>query len=185
MSRLGAGTRWPLVVVWVATMACGTAGTGQGVAGIEPRDGRSGLSLTGTVDGRQVVVNDGAPRLRLGDCDVNDGPDRDLCFFSRDLNGQFFALVVENPEALAGDSTLPTRDPGCASRCDLVADVAVVDVQFGLEEPRQRAVAGQLRVTALEEGQRYGGSVTLELPDGRLSGTFEVVPRPEPDDEVT
>ncbi|MGH3664612.1 MAG: hypothetical protein ACRDU8_00720, partial [Egibacteraceae bacterium] len=86
-------------LIW-ALAACGTAGTGEGVAGIEPREGRSGLMLSGTVSGRQVAVNDGAPRMRLTDCDVNDGPDTDLCFISRDLDGNFFALVVENPDAL-------------------------------------------------------------------------------------
>ena len=158
---------------------CGTAGTGQGVAGITPRNGRSGLSLSGTVDGRQIAVNDGAPRMRVGDCDPNQGPDTDLCFFSRAIDGNFFALIVENPDALAADQALPVAAEQCAPQaCDEISDVAVVDVQLGVGTQRVRAEGGQLRTTTVQPLRRYAGSLTLELPNGRLSGTFEVVPRP-------
>jgi hypothetical protein len=170
-----------LAVGLLATVlaGCGTAGTGQGVAGITPRNGRSGLSLSGTVDGRQIAVNDGAPRMRVDDCDPNQGPDTDLCFFSRDIDGGFFGLIVENPGALAPDRALPVAAERCAPRaCDEVSDVAVVDLQLGVGTPRVRAEGGQLRMKTVQPRRRYAGSLTLDLPDGRLSGTFDVVPRP-------
>lgn len=163
--------------------ACGTAGSDRGPAGIRPVDGRSGLQLTGTVRGRQFAVNDGAPRLRVGDCDVNEGGDRDVCFFSRDLDGRFFSLIFENPATLVAGETVPVVDPGCApSLCDDVTDGAIVDVGFAPDERRVRAEGGSVILRTVEAGARYSGTIRLELPDGNLSGSFEVVPRPEPED---
>ena len=168
-----------VAVLAVAVLAgCGAPDTARGL-GIAPRDGRSGLHLSGTVGGRQVAVNDGAPRLRLGDCDLNTGPDTDLCFSSRDLNGEFFALVVENPDALTAGEALPVADPGCGQRCDEVQDVAVVDLQQGVTGRRLRAVGGRLQLTVVQPGRRYAGTLRLELAGGRLNGTFDVVPRPD------
>lgn len=161
------------------TLACGTSGGGTGPAAIEPRGGQSGLQLSGTVDGRQVAVNDGAPVLRLGDCDVNDGIDTDLCFFSREVNGGYFAIIVENPDAVT-EGRVAVTDSDCRSpRCEEVGDGAVVDVQFERGGPRMRAVGGDLTFTSVEEAKRYGGTLNLRLPDGRVGGTFQVVPRPE------
>lgn len=160
---------------------CGTSGTGSGVAGIEPREGRSGLQLTGTIDGRQVAVNDGAPVLRLDDCDVNDGPDADLCFFSRDVDGGFFAIVIENPAALAVGS-VPVVENACRSpHCDDVTDGALVELQFDPGAERTRATGGSLNLSVVDDAKRYAGTLNLTLPDGRLGGTFEVVPRPDED----
>ena len=163
----------------VLLAGCGTAGTGSGVAGIQPQDGKSGLQLTGTLDGRQFAVNDGAPVLRVGDCDVNDGTDTDLCFFTRELDGGYFAIIVENPDAVQV-GTVPVVDADCQSpRCDDVSEGAVVEVQFAPGAERVRATGGAFQLTAVDPGQRYAGTVNLQLPDGRLGGTFEVVPRPE------
>ena len=158
---------------------CGTAGTGTGVAGIEPREGRSGVQLTGTIDGRQVAVNDGAPVLRVDDCDVNDGIDADLCFFSREVDGGFFAIVIENPAAL-DVGTVPVIQDACRSpHCDDVTGGALVELQFEPGGERLRATGGSVALSIIEEAKRYAGTLTLTLPDGRLGGTFEVVPRPE------
>ena len=159
--------------------ACGTSGGGTGPAAIEPRDGRSGLQLSGTIDGKQVAVLDGAPVLRLGDCDVNDGGDTDLCFFSRLVDGGFFAVLIENP-AVVEVGMVPVVDSDCRSpRCEDETAGAVVDLQFEPGGPRTRATGGSLDITTVEEAQRYAGSLNLQLPDGRLTGTFQVVPRPE------
>jgi hypothetical protein len=164
----------------LALAACGASGTGSGVGAIEPRDGKSGLQLSGTIDGRQFVVNDGAPVLRLGDCDVNDGADRDLCFFSRELDGGFVGLVVENPEVIK-PATLPVVDAPCTSpRCDDVTGGIVVELQFAPGAPRTRATGGNVVFTGVDDGDRYSGRLNLTFPDGRISGSFEVVPRPEP-----
>ncbi|MDP9405403.1 MAG: hypothetical protein M3O86_02210 [Actinomycetota bacterium] len=168
------------VVVASLLAACGAEGTRPGPAGIVPRNGRSGLSLSGVVDGRQYAVSDGAPTLRVGDCDVNEGADTDLCFFSRDIDGVFFGIVVENPDVLRAGATVPVVASTCVGGvCDDVTGGAVVDVQLGVGQRRIRAAGGSLTLDTLEVGRRYSGTLTLVLPDGRLAGTYEVVPRPE------
>ncbi|HVM18355.1 MAG TPA: hypothetical protein VM307_00175 [Egibacteraceae bacterium] len=175
-----------LVAVALAALllaGCGTSGSQTGVAAIQPRDGRSGLHLSGTIDGRHIVVNDGAPVLRLADCDVNDGVDVDLCVFSREINGGFFAFFVENPDVLEA-GTIPVVDDACRSpRCDDVTDGAVVELQFQPGAKRLRATSGRLELVDVVEGQRYEGNVSLQFPDGRLSGTMNVIPRPDDDEE--
>ena len=162
----------------VALTGCGTSG-GTGPAAIEPRNGLSGLQLSGTIDGRQVAVLDGAPVMRLGDCDVNDGADTDLCFISRLVDGGFFELLIENPEALT-TGVVQVVDSDCRSPfCEDVAGGVVVDLQFEPGGPRTRATGGRLDVTTVEEAKRYAGDLNLTLPDGRLTGTFQVVPRPD------
>jgi len=159
--------------------ACGAEGTGTGVNAITPREGRSGLHLTGTVDGRHLAVNDGAPVLRTGDCDVNDGADADLCFISREVDGGFFAIVVENPDVVDVGS-LDVVDADCRSpNCNDVTGGAVVEVQFTAGGKRTRVISGRLQLDVVEPDRRYAGTMNLVLPDGRLGGTFEVVPRPE------
>ena len=168
-------------VVALTLVGCGAAGTGSGVGAIEPRDGKSGLQLSGTIDGRQFAVNDGAPLLRLGDCDVNDGQDTDLCFFSRDLDGGFFGLIVENPD-LVGEQTLDVVDVPCRSpNCETVDTGLIVELQFAPGAPRTRVTGGEMIFTTVEPGQLYSGRLNLTWPDGRIAGSMEVVPRPEPE----
>lgn len=163
--------------------ACGTAGTETGTAAIEPRDGKSGLSLTGTIDGRQVAVSTGLPEMLLDDCDVNAGFDVDLCFFAADLDGTTFGLIFENPDVLVAGTTLAVTPSACAREvCDTVTDGAVVDVQRGVGSDRVRATGGQLVVDVVEKGKRYAGRMNLLLPEGRIGGTFDVVPRPDEED---
>jgi hypothetical protein len=171
------------VLVAAATLllgGCGTGGGGSGVAALRPSDGRSGLYVSGTVAGRQLALTDGAPVLITGDCDLADGRDDDVCFVSRDIDGTFVRIVFENPGVLEPGTTVPVVDEACATRgCDDVTAGAVVRVQVGATADPARARGGSVRLDTVEPGQRYAGSLTLELPDGRLAGDFNVVPRPE------
>ena len=158
---------------------CATSGGGSGVSAIEPKGGRSGLQLSGTLGGRQLAVNDGAPVLRLGDCDVNDGNDTDLCFFSREVDGGFFAVIVENPEVVRVGTVDVVESPCRSPHCDQVSDGLLVELQREPGGPRDRATSGHIEFTTVEDGQRYAGELRLVMPDGEFSGTFEIVPRPE------
>ena len=171
------------VVVAALLAACGDPSGRTGVGGLQPRDGKSGLALTGTVGGRQVAVSAGAPRLLLDDCDVNNGLDVDVCFFAADIDGTTFGLIFENPDVLAAGSRLEVVPSDCtADACDDVAGAAVVDVQRGTGEDRVRAIGGNVVVDVADKGLRYAGRIDLTLSDGRLGGTFDVVPRPDEDE---
>jgi hypothetical protein len=157
-------------------------GCGAGDAQVmpQPRDGQSGLRLTGTYEGRQLAVSDGLPRLHVGDCDPRDGPDQDVCFISRTIDGRLFVFVIENPAVLEAGETLPVDDVPCASpaACDEVTEAVLIDVQLE-DGARQRATGGSLRMRVVEPPTRYVGEVRLRLPRGQLSGSFDVIPRPE------
>jgi len=146
----------------------------------QARDGRAGLQLSGTLGGRQVAVSDGGPDFVVGDCDPPDGPDEDVCALARDLDGALFALVFENPDVLREGAVLGVG-ANCANpqQCDLVGDRAVVRVQSGTGR-RLTATDGQVRVRLVDKGRRYVGDIRLVLPGGRLTGSFDLVPRPEP-----
>lgn len=169
-----------VVLAVLLTGGCGAGGIGEGVAAMTPRDGRSGLQLTGTVGGRQLIVTAGAPELLVGDCDPNDGPDDDVCFIASDLDGEVFALVIENPAVLAAGRSVAVVT-GCATpeACDAVTDGVVIDLQLGIGD-RVPVAGGTLTLDVVEPSQRYAGRVDLELADGRVSGTFDVIPRPDP-----
>ena len=145
-----------------------------------PRDGRSGLSLAGTIGGRQLAISDGLPRLDVGDCDLHDDRDADVCFISRDIDGELIVLVFENPAALVEGEALPVRAGECLrpEDCDAVTDHLIVELQRGVGD-RIRATGGTVRLTTVERFLRYAGELRLEFPDGALSGSFDVVPRPE------
>lgn len=160
----------------VVAAACGT---GEQPMTPQPRDGRAGLQLSGTLAGAQVAVSDGSPDLVVGDCEVVGGAAHDLCVLSRDLRGGPVVLAVRNPDVLAEGSTVPVGDPGCAGdACDAVTDVAVVDVAVD-GDVRQRATGGMLALTVVDEERRYAGRLRLDLPGGALSGHFDLVPRPD------
>lgn len=142
----------------------------------QPRDGRAGLQLTGTLADTHIAVSDGAPDLQLGDCDPDVTGDSDLCAIADDITGELVVLVIENPDVLGTDVSLQVADPGCGADCDDVDDVAVVDVQLGTA-PRVRARGGRLQLGEVIPFSRYVGEVRLELPSGALSGTFDLVPR--------
>jgi len=145
----------------------------------QPRGGRAGLQVTGTIEGRPIAVTQGLPRLETEDCDPNDGPDQDVCFVSRTIDGRVFVLVFENPGVLQpGTYDVEARACPRPGDCDGVTGVAIVDVQVGPAD-RIRAVGGTLTVEVVEPLERYRGTLLLQLPGGTLSGDFDVVPRPE------
>lgn len=179
-SLLAAAARRMVVLLAVVVLAsCGTGDASRSIQQ-QPRDGRAGVQLSGTVAGSQVAVSDGSPRLIVGDCLVVGGAAEDVCFVSRDLRGQPVVLAFRNPHVLAEGERVPISDPGCATpaACTEVTGVAVVDVLVG-EDIDQRAVGGALTLAVVQESVRYAGEVRLDLPEGRLSGLFDVVPRPE------
>lgn len=146
---------------------------------VQPRDGRSGLQGTGTIAGRQVAVAGGLPELLVGDCDPVDERDDDVCIVGDTVDGRTFVLNLENPAVLAEGVELAIADPDCGSpsACDRVTGSALVSVKLDSDEP-VRATGGRLRMTRVEPFANYVGEVSLELPDGRFSGSFDVVPRP-------
>jgi hypothetical protein len=169
--RLGA-------TVLAMALIAGCRGAPAGSPG-QPREGRAGLRLTGTIEGRPIAVTQGLPRLETEDCDPNDGRDQDICFVSRTIDGTVFVLVFENPAVLQpGTHDVEARTCPRPGDCDGGTDAAVIDVQVGATD-RIRATGGTLTVELVEPLQRYRGTLLLELPGGTLSGDFDVVPRPE------
>lgn len=168
--------RWAWVLVAVLLAGC----TASSATAVQPRDGRSGLQGTGTLDGRQVAVAQGLPELLVGDCDPLDRNDDDVCVITDTVDGRSFVLTVENPAVLVTGADLPVADPDCRSpaACDQVTDSAVVSIKLGTDRA-VRATDGRLRMTRVEPFANYAGEVSLELPNGRFSGSFDVVPRPE------
>lgn len=165
--------RAAVVLAVLSILAAGCWSTPTGTP--QPRDGRSGLQLTGTVDGRQLAVSDGAPDLDVGDCDPDVGGDADVCAIAGDIDGQLVVLVIENPDVLRAPASLPVVDPPCGDDCDDVTEGVVVDLQLGTG-PRTRATGGRLELTVLQPFARYAGDVRLQLPSGRVSGSFDLVP---------
>jgi len=170
-------TRRRLAAVALALVLAGCATASRAV---QPRDGRSGLQGTGTLEGRQVAVGQGLPDLVVGDCDPIDGPDQDVCFVSDTIDGRTFVLIFENPAVLVTGASLPLGGADCASpeACDAVTDVAVVSLKLGADAA-VRAEGGRLLLTRVEPFANYVGEVILELPDGAFTGSFDVVPVPE------
>lgn len=143
----------------------------------QPRDGRAGLQLSGTLDGRQVAVSHGAPQLVIGDCDPTTPPDTDVCAISNTIGGTVFVLSFENPDVLVAGETLEVASSPCRGpACDGITEHAVVDVQVG-DGDRMRATDGEVRVEAADEFRRYAGEVHLNFDEGHLSGHFDLVPR--------
>lgn len=145
----------------------------------DPREGRSGIQLSGLLQDRQIAISDGLPVLNTGDCDLNEGPDRDVCIITEDINGELIRIVIENPGVLEEGAVLPIgSDCRTAGECEAVTDMAVIDVQFGTGR-RIRAESGTLRMDVVVPFTRYRGDFDLRLPRGSLTATFDLVPRPE------
>ena len=143
---------------------------------VQPRDGRAGLQLTGSVANRQLAVSDGSPQLNVGDCDPDGSADSDVCVIADDIDGQLVVLVFENPDVLQPGASLPVVDPPCAGGCDDVTDGVVIDLQLGTGR-RLRARDGRLELGRVEPFSNYVGELRLDLPSGSVSGSFDVVPR--------
>lgn len=163
------------VIAGLALLVTG-CGADSGGPGGQLRDGRAGVQLSGTVDGRQVAVRDGAPQLVVGDCQPRTGPAQDVCVITQTIGGDTFVLLFENPALLEEGRELHIADAACrGAACDEVTDHAIVGVQIG--DNRVRARGGEVRVEHAERFLRYRAEVRLELPGGRLSGHLDVVPR--------
>lgn len=145
--------------------------------GVQPRDGRAGLQVTGTMAGRQVAVSDGAPRLLAGDCSLFTPLPVELCAVSRDIDGGAVVLGIGNAAAVAASGTLEVGEPGCTSQatCREVTDHAVVLLQVA--DTVHPARSGSLTISEIEAGTRYVGQFSLTTADGRVTGSFDLVPR--------
>ena len=143
---------------------------------VQPREGRAGLQLAGSVQNRQLAVSDGSPQLNVGDCDPDAAGDADVCVIADDIDGQLVVLVFENPDVLRSDVSLPVVDPGCTDGCDDVTDGVVVELQLGTG-PRLRARDGRVDLRRVEPFSNYVGDLRLDLPSGSVSGSFDVIPR--------
>ncbi len=174
-ARPSVGKSAVVALVGLALLA-GACGADSADPTSQLRDGRAGVQLSGTVDGRQVAVRDGAPQLVVGDCQPRTGPAQDVCVITQTIGGDTFVLVFENPDLLQAGRELEIADAPCrGADCDGVTDHAVVAVQVG--EDRARARGGEIHVEHVEEFVRYRADVRVELPSGRLSGHLDVVPR--------
>lgn len=159
-------------------LAACAAGGGAPGGPLPPRDGRAGVQLSGTFAGRQVAVSDGSPDLLIDRCAQHIGVDAEVCFAGRDIDGTPVTVVLHNPDVLEPGTTVQVggecRTP---EECRAVTGVAVVDLQVG--QRRQRAESGTVTVRDVVPGTYYSGAVILRFRDGRLTGGFDVVPRPE------
>jgi hypothetical protein len=172
------------VAVLVLVLALAGAGCGETPGDVlpPPRDGRSGLQLSGLVGGRQIAVSDGLPEVNFNDCDLPDGRDEDLCIVTEDISGELVLVVIENPMVLVEGVTTPVVEGPCRDDrdCDEVTAGVVVDVAIGAGTPRIRAVSGQIQTEVVVPGSRYRGRIDLRLTGGgTLSGAFDLVPRPD------
>jgi hypothetical protein len=172
-----------LVLVLTLALLMAACGDSPGDVLPEPRDGRSGIRMSGLLNDRQIALSDGLPTINFGDCDVADGPDRDFCILTRDVNGETIIVVFENPDVLVDGAVLPVGEGNCAdpASCDEVTDVAIIEVQFGTDvDARIPAVSGTLEIEVAVPGSRYRGSFDISLRGGgNLSAEFDVVPRPD------
>jgi hypothetical protein len=172
------GRSWPAALLAIVFLLSGCTATSQQM--VQPRDGRSGLQGTGTLNGEQVVVARGLPDLIVGTCRPQVGPTRDLCVISNLIDGRTFVMTVENPEALVEGETLPVGNPACGDHrsCEAVTDVAIVSLKIDTDPP-VNATSGTLHMTRIVPYQNYAGDVNLQLPNGRFRGSFDVIPRPD------
>ena len=166
-----------LCVLVLTLLGCGRA---PGDVLPEPREGRSGVQGSGRLDGDQVAILDGLPTVNFADCDVDDGPDRDVCIITEDISGTLLVIEFENPDVLVPGAVLDVSTRPCsAASCDQVADGAVVELRVDGADPR-RATAGQVVIDEAEAFTRYRGEADLRFGgDDRLQLTFDIIPRPE------
>lgn len=166
------------MLVLVATLAAGCGETPGDILP-DPRDGRSGIQLSGLLSDRQVAISDGLPVLNTTDCDVNEGPDRDVCVITEDISGEQIRVIFENPDVLQAGAVLPVgSDCVTAIECDAVLDRAIIEFTFGTDAP-VRAVSGTLRIDRADPGRNYRGDFDVRVPNGSLNATFDLIPRPD------
>lgn len=172
--------RGVLLVAVLALLAGGAVGCEDAEDGpsptdvVQPASRDEGIQATGTLDGQRVAISRGRPTVVVGDCDANDGLDRDLCIVARTINGRGVTLVIENPAVLVPGETI-TAGTACSGGCDDVTDGVVAEFRIdGEARPVQRG-----SLTVAEAGPRWIADFDLVLPGGdRLIGTFDVAPTP-------
>lgn len=138
----------------------------------QPEVSDEGFQATGLLDGRRVAISRGEPEVIAGDCDANDGVDRDLCLLVRTIDGISLNVVIENPSALAAGERIAVAPDDCV-HCDDIRTHLVVRVRRdGASVPVEGG-----HVTPTLVGQRIAAAFDLRLPDGdRLTGSFSVRP---------
>ena len=159
-------TTLPVLVLVVALAGCVSSDESQRQAEV-PDDG---LQATGILDGSRIAISRGGPEVVDGDCDANDGIDRDLCLRVRTIDGVSLNLVIENPDALVAGERLEVRPDPC-TQCDDVRDHAVVRIRT--DGGTRQAEGGHLTPSLV--GARVAAEFDLRLPNGdRLTGSFSV-----------
>lgn len=157
-----------LMLVAVVLVGCVSTDESQR----QPEVPDDGLQATGLLDGRRIAISRGEPDVVHGDCDANDGLDRDLCVQVRTIDGVSLNLVLENPDALVAGERLEVRPDPCV-QCDDVRDHAVVRIRTG--GTTRPAEGGHLTPSLV--GERIAAEFDLHLPGGdRLTGSFSVRP---------
>lgn len=157
-----------LALLALAVVGCGAFEEVQR----QPEAPDDGVQATGLIDGSRVAISRGEPGVVHGDCDANDGLDRDLCLRVRTIDGLSLNLVIENPDALQEGERLDVRRDPC-EQCDDVAGHAVVRVRIG--DRTLEAQGGHVTPTAV--GERIAADFDLRLRGGdRLTGSFNVRP---------
>lgn len=152
----------------VLLAATGCAGSDESQRQPEVPD--DGLQATGVLDGRRVAISRGEPGVVHGDCDANDGADRDLCLRVRTIDGVDVNVVIENPDALGPGRRLEVRPDACG-HCDDVGDHAVVRLRT--DAWTRQAESGHLTPSLV--GDRVAAEFDLRFRDGdRLTGAFSV-----------
>ena len=160
-----------LVALALALAACGAPDDEPG----------AGLQLSGQVDGRTVSVSQPYPVLLEGDCEARAGLPSQVCFAATATGGTPVTVGLANLERVPVGEPTDVVAPGCseAASCARVEEGAVVLLALDGEPMRPRE--GTLTLHQATEGERYVGELRLDLAGGRLTGAFDVGPRPEPD----
>ena len=164
-----------LVLLAGAAVGCEDAEEGPSPTDVvQPASRDEGIQATGTLDGQRVAISRGSPTVVVGDCDANDGLDRDLCIIARTINGRSVTLVIENPAALVPGETI-AAGTACSGGCDGVTGGIVAE--FRIDGETRAVERGSL--TVAEAGPRWIADFDLVLTGGdRLIGTFDVAPTP-------
>lgn len=158
------------LAAWMAGAVLLAGCASSSVAQRQPEALDDGVQATGRLGGARIAVSDGSPETNLVDCDPGNGPDEDMCWIARTIDGLTIAFVVENRDALVAGETIPVRDHDCDD-CDEVRDQAVVDLR--IDGDQRRATSG--RIVVREADERFAADFRIRFPDGdELTGAFNI-----------
>lgn len=159
-----------VLAAWAALAVALAGCASSSVAQRQPEALDDGVQATGRLFGGRVAISDGSPETNLVDCDPVDGPDADVCWIARTIDGLTIALVIENPAVLEAGETIPVRGHACED-CDGVDGQAVVDMR--IEGEQRRATSGRLVVHRADE--RHAADFRIGFQDGdELTGSFNI-----------